>query len=163
MESSSGFTLVELLIVVAIIAILAGFGTPALMHWYDAAKLRGAVNTLVADLNKAKLAAIKDNARNAIIFDSNGYRIFGDNGSGAGHALNWNRDPGESLIKSRRFENHTAGIYIDVGASTFRNNRTGFNGRGHPRVTGRVFIVNSSGDRRSVIINRVGRIRVEIL
>ncbi len=151
----------ELMIVIAIIAILGSIGMPALMHWHDAAKLRGVVNTLVVDLYKAKLIAIKDNSRNAIIFDSNGYEIFRDNGFG--HALNWNRDPGETLIKSRRFETHTSGIYIDLGATTFRNNRTGFNGRGHPRITGRVIVVNSSGDRRSVIVNRVGRIRVEIL
>lgn len=163
MREYSGFTLVELLIVIAIIAITATFTAPSLMHWRDTAKLRGVVNTLVADLHKAKLAAIKDNARNAILFDSNGYQIFRDNGSGSGHRLNWARDPDETLIKARRFGEYTSGIYIDLNATTFRNNRTGFNGRGHPRITGRVFVVNSSGDRRSVIVNRVGRIRVEIL
>ena len=68
----SGFTLVELLMVVAIIALIAGFTMGEINS--TSHKLKGATQTLRAKMQQAKLLAIKENCNVFIDFDldSNG-------------------------------------------------------------------------------------------
>ena len=64
-RDSAGFTLIELMIVIAVALVLAGIGFPMLSKWVSAYQLKGAAQILYADLQKAKLHAIKTN-RNVI-------------------------------------------------------------------------------------------------
>ena len=164
MKKQNGFTIYELLAVIGIIAILAVIGVPNMSSWRSEARLRGASNNLRADLQMAKLRALREKAIVAVIFTANEYRIFLDTGDGGGGPPNWNLDADESLIKIRKLP---AGVSIDL-PTTFDspNNRTRFNGRGFPDpatlsgggLTGTVTLKNLRGSQKQITINRLGRI-----
>jgi|CXWL01.1.fsa_nt_gi prepilin-type N-terminal cleavage/methylation domain-containing protein len=56
-----GFSLIELLIIVAVVAILALFVGPAIQRFTLRAKMRSSANTLAVSLQKARLTAIQTN------------------------------------------------------------------------------------------------------
>ena len=62
-QSAGGFTLLEMLIVVAIGAILAMVSAPYMRTYLDTMRQKSAAGLLVGDLNQARGEAIKRNAR----------------------------------------------------------------------------------------------------
>ena len=63
MPVSAGFTLIELMASIAIVAILLAVGVPALRDMIVAQNVRGAANDLYSDLIFARSEAIKRNAQ----------------------------------------------------------------------------------------------------
>ena len=163
MKKQNGFTIYELLTTIGIIAVLAIIATPNMISWRSEVRLRGASNNLRADLQMAKLRALRDMTIVAVVFNANGYDIFIDNGAG-GNAGNWNLDADEELIRNRQLP---AGVRIAL-PTTFDSphNRTRFDGRGFPDaatlsgsgLTGTVTLQNSEGSQMPITINRLGRI-----
>jgi prepilin-type N-terminal cleavage/methylation domain-containing protein len=163
MKKQNGFTIYELLTVLGIIAVLTIIATPSMISWRSEIKLRDASNNLRADLQMAKLRALREMTIVAVVFSANGYNIFIDNGAG-GNAGNWNLDANETVIRNIKLP---AGVRIAL-PTTFDspNNRTRFDGRGFPDpatlsaagLTGTVTLQNSKGSRMPVTVNRLGRI-----
>ena len=150
-----GFSLFELLVVVAIIAVVSTIVAPHVMGWRSSAKLRGAADNLMSDLEMAKIRAVKENSFVAILFNPGGYRIFVD------RANLWTQDADEPLLKERQLP---AGVSFDFAHPDwgFTNNRTRFNSRGRAgSENGTAVVVNSSGGQRNVIVSTLGRIRVQ--
>lgn len=58
---ASGFTLVEMMVVIAIITILASVAIPSFGSFFDRHRLRGAADTLFGDLQFARMEAIRNN------------------------------------------------------------------------------------------------------
>lgn len=54
----SGFTLVELLVALAVVALLAGLAVPAMGRFIDSGRLRGAAEQLVQELRQARNRAL---------------------------------------------------------------------------------------------------------
>lgn len=69
-NGKQGFTLIECMIVVAIIAILAAIATPNIMRWLPDKKLKAAARDLYSNMQRAKTIAIRSNNNTAIIFDT---------------------------------------------------------------------------------------------
>ncbi len=71
MKRTSGFTLIELMFVLAVAAILASVAVPALQMFSTNAKQTGAINDFVSSLHLARNTAITTNARVTMCASSN--------------------------------------------------------------------------------------------
>jgi prepilin-type N-terminal cleavage/methylation domain-containing protein len=155
MEKTRGFSIFELLMVLAVIAVVSAIVAPNVIKWRNNAKMRDAVDNLMADLEMAKISAVKENNFVAVLFNPTGYRVFVDKTNF------WVRDTDERLLRDRKLP---GGITFDFGNPNwgFSNNRTRFNSRGRADTNnGTAVIVNSDGQQRDVIVSSLGRIRFE--
>lgn len=69
---SPGFTLIELMISIALSALLLSMAIPALDHFTTSAKQTGAVNDFVSSMHIARSSAITTNFRTTVCASSNG-------------------------------------------------------------------------------------------
>jgi len=72
MKVLNGFTLIELMVVIAVLAIIATVAVPGMGNFLDSNKLRGATSQLYADLQYARSESIKQNSNISISLSSNG-------------------------------------------------------------------------------------------
>ena len=77
-EKNGGFTLLEVIIVVAILSILSAFVIPRIDDWRQNLQLNSATRDIYSNLQKAKLEAIKTRTYCTVSFDANGYVIYLD-------------------------------------------------------------------------------------
>ncbi len=166
MKNASGFTILELLTVMAIFAILSTIAIPNVISWRNNAQYRGSINTLSSDLAAAKQIAIRENSRVVIRFAGSNYTIFVDDGSGTvdsdGNGVldgfgNGSRDGTERIVQQRTIP---AGVIISE--ITFPDNFTLFDGQGlcPTANVGRIVFTNTGNDKSTVSINRLGRISI---
>jgi type IV fimbrial biogenesis protein FimT len=81
-----GFSLMELCVIVAIIAIIAAIGIPNLLGMRERYQLRATATDVLSVLKKARTEAIKRNVPVAVEFTGSSYTVFIDDGSGGGVA-----------------------------------------------------------------------------
>ncbi len=81
-NGESGFTVMELMVVIAIIGIMVAIAIPSFSTWLPNYRLRNAARDLYTNMQKAKIGAIKSNSNWAIVFDfaNKRYRICSDDG-----------------------------------------------------------------------------------
>lgn len=148
MNKKSGFSLYELLVVVAIIAVVSTIVAPPIMSWRSSAKLRGAADNIRGDLEMSKARAVRERAPVTVTFTETNYRVtFTD------------RDGNDRTLRNRQLP---AGVRIDLGntAFGFMGDETQFNSRGLP-IAGSAVLVNTKGEQKTIIVSTLGRIRIE--
>lgn len=156
MPRNKGFTLLELMIVIALIGILAGVMTPSFLQWRDRSKVKGDASELRSVFEYAKLRAIKHNTNVVVTFpDATSFQAFIDtNKNGA-------QDAGED-----RLANRTLSPGVTITGNTFVGNDMAFNPRGMangPASTGTVTMTSPGGESYSVVVSSFGRVRMEHL
>ncbi|OQX63532.1 MAG: hypothetical protein B5M56_02660 [Desulfococcus sp. 4484_241] len=72
-----GFTLMEMLIVIAIIGIIAGAVTPTFLRWRTNQQLSQAARQIYSDLQSARMVAIKRNSFAFVSFNTASGTYFG--------------------------------------------------------------------------------------
>ncbi len=73
-KRQSGFTLIEMMIVIAVFAIVASIAIPNFMSLLPGIRLNGAARQVMGDLMAARMKAVKLNQRTKVFFDTNGYQ-----------------------------------------------------------------------------------------
>ena len=153
MRKDSGFSLIEVMTVIAIIGVIAAIAVPLMIGSRGGANLRGAVQNLKGDIQLAKMKAVQESGAVAVLFSDNGYRVFLDRDNPGV------RDAGERYFEIKELP---AGVSIDLGSTDFNGKGYArFNSRGLPEDSGEVVVVSSGGDGRTIKLNRLGRINIE--
>lgn len=158
-RDKSGFSTFELGMTIAIMAIIATFVMPPYLEWLRTYRLNGAVNSLVSDIELAKVRAIRENDMVAVLFQPTSYTMFVDNGEGGGTADDWVCNGSEEIVRDRDMP---AGVSIDISAMTLSNNRVRFNGRGLPPdvfADEDISLKNEHG-AKTVVLNRLGHLEL---
>ena len=162
LRKNSGFTALELATTIAIVAVIAALVMPPYLRWNRAHRLEGAATNLTADLEMAKVRAIRENAFVVVEFNTDSYTIFVDNGEGGGTAADWNRNGSEIIAQDRDLP---TGVQIDTGSLSFPsfNSKTRFNGRGiPPDILGpEIVSIANTINSRLITINRLGFINFQ--
>ncbi|TFG43443.1 MAG: prepilin-type N-terminal cleavage/methylation domain-containing protein [Syntrophobacterales bacterium] len=155
MRRNSGFTALELAVTMAIVGIFATVTMPSFLNWLTGHRLRGAAINLMADMEMAKIRAIRENTFVAVKFETDKYEIFIDNGADPGI-----RKTGERLLVDRVLP---AGVSIPAGELTLANPWVRFTSRGLPADllnAELIPLVNRAG-RRDIQLNRLGRLWIQ--
>lgn len=156
-RSNKGFTAIELMVTIGIIAIIAAIGIPSYAKWIPKYKLGRELVNLKADLERAKMTAKRENICVDIIFIDNAYTVFRNNGSG-GHSCNTNLDDDETIIAYQKLSPGITFGHISFAAGS-KNAR--FRGNGVAK-DGHITLKSYNGaGSKKIIISMLGRIRIE--
>lgn len=78
-----GFTLAELLVVVAVMGIMAAMAGPRLVRWTQVISQRGAANELIADLSLARTQAVRQGRTVSLrVTSDTTYQVTADDANG---------------------------------------------------------------------------------
>jgi prepilin-type N-terminal cleavage/methylation domain-containing protein len=143
-----GFTLVELVIVMAIIAIVAGFAVPAFQKYAVQGRLKAAARDIMGDIGNAKARAVAENVDYEIVFDKGNNR----------YSL---QPSGGSVIQTKSPANFAADIRIGPDDPNFSGgNVVSFFTRG-TCTAGTVKLTNGQGSIAVITTTITGRTYVE--
>jgi prepilin-type N-terminal cleavage/methylation domain-containing protein len=135
-----GFTLVELMIVMAIASIIIGIGIWAGTDLLPDYRLKGAASRVRTDLYQARVSAAKVRRQYQVEFSTNGYEVKeGDSTSGS---TSW------TTTLSRNFSD-----YPNVTVKSVTNNPR-FSPRGTADVMGTITLQNDKGTEREIAVSR---------
>jgi len=142
-----GFTLTEMMIVVAMMAILAAIAVPNIMAQMPGYRLNGAARQVLSDLMAARMQAVSQNNEFKVFFlDNHRYMILDDNNN------NGTADTGEAT--------QTKDIQTDYYDVTFNsNNDPIFHTNGTASNLATITLSNTSGSR-SITISSAGRVKI---
>lgn len=155
-HSEAGFTLIEVVLTVALVGGLCAISFVSLGKPQTTASLSGAVDTLVADLKSQQLLAMTGNQGGAssaqpqgIFIQSNQYTLFAGTAYDSQDEHNFTLTPGQGLSFSTTFED--SAVSFVKGSGEVEGFVDGDN----------TITVQKNGDSRTVTLNRFGMVTVE--
>ena len=148
----------ELMVSIAIVAILAAIAIPSYIGWMPKKRLQGDALEIQSAIQLAKLAAVKANASVILSFNpaSDDYSIFIDDGSGGGIAGNGIQEGTERTLRNRQM---AAGI--DLLNTTFAGNTFRFDSKGLANASGEINLKSSNNLSRKINVNLTGNTRIQ--
>jgi type IV fimbrial biogenesis protein FimT len=149
-KSVSGFTLIEVMIVIAIMGILAAIAAPNFRNYMTQSRLKGAARQVMSDLMLARMQAVTKNNEVKVFFNADGknYTILDDTNNN-GH---YDGDPETEVTKNIQTD------YNDVSFSS--NNNPIFMPRGTATSLPTVTLTNPSGSLY-VKVASAGRVKID--
>lgn len=177
---NGGFTLIEMMIVIAIIGIAASIGAPNLVLWFDNLSVKSAARDLYSAMQEARMIAVRQNAETAIVFDTtnSSYYICSDPGADGWGSAGDMIGTGDNVIERRvsllssayknrvRFGNGNAttpvgSTFGDFITYSSTNNVLVINSRGISNDAGYVYLTNpNNGTAYAVGTRSSGLVRL---
>ena len=158
-SSQTGFTMIEMLVVMVILGILATLAIPTFSVWYPNYRLKTAAREVYATLQTARLAAVKNGnstVYGAVTFDTGTktYTAFIDEDN------NWAATGAERVLKQVTLPDD-----VDFKNITLTSDRTRFTSRGLVDLTGstagQVELENDNGRTETIILNPAGSVKIQ--
>src|SRR4030042_206689 len=148
-RGEGGITRIELVVVMAIVAIMGVCLAPAIGEWLDNFRIRQAARDIASNLQFAKMRAISRRLEYRVNFDvaNNQYRLWVNDGG-------WVPDPeGVVLCTPRGVDITSAGFSGGVSRAEFNPDGTASNGT--------ITHDNQQGKTYKVVVYRTGRIKIQ--
>jgi type IV fimbrial biogenesis protein FimT len=171
-ERARGFTLVELLAVLAIVAVLAGAATPSMSALMRSVRLTTATNDLLASFAMARSEAVKRKSRVAMCKSSNGVSCASTGGWEQGWIVfhdvdnSGTREAGEQVVQHAQPLSTELRLSVNLNVSRYISYTAG----GAAQLStgafqaGTITLCNASsrgGEARQIILSSSGRPRVQ--
>jgi type IV fimbrial biogenesis protein FimT len=150
MRSEKGFTIMELMVVIAIIAILSAIAVPNMIRWRNNMQFNSAVRMLKSAIENTRMNAIKSNMPARLDFVDGGHSfntVAWDLAANDFNAARTYRLPPEVVLEN----------------SDFANDQLQFTSRGMPQggLGGALVLQNTAGDLcRQIVVDNVGTSRI---
>jgi len=161
-QPCKGFTLVELLVTIAIGTLLLVVAVPSFVAFQKNAQLSDAVSNFIAALNTARANAMKQGVDTYLVPKigtdwGTGWIVYAD--------TNWNQsyDIGTDPV-ILGYDAPAASVSIGTSTGSFSNGYVRFNGSGYPRLKnngfgGGALVMSNVTRSSSIIIDPAGRVR----
>jgi type IV fimbrial biogenesis protein FimT len=156
-RKQDGFTLTEIVIVLAIIGVLIAIGFPTFSAWLPGYRLKSAAHDLQGHLQTAKYEAVQRSGNVAVVFTAGAfiptgrvgsYQVFVDTDG------DLNLDVGEVLIRQVNMPDN-----VSLTAAAPAN--ITFNPRGIPNAGATITLRNSQGFWGQAVISAMGRVNLQ--
>lgn len=141
-----GFTLIEVMIVIAIMAIMAAFAAPNYGHYMAQRRLNGAARQIMSELMTARMQAVSQQNTFKLSFPNNHEYTILDDDDNDGTA-----DSGELLV-TRDIQSEYYSVTTSSTASPI------FYGRG--TANGATITVSNSAGSKNVVVEITGCVRI---
>jgi type IV fimbrial biogenesis protein FimT len=150
MTSEKGFSLMELMVVVAIIAVLSAFAVPNMVRWRSNMQFNNGVRMLKSAIESTRMSAIKSNMSARMTFVDGGNSF---------DTVEWDLEVNN--FGAARTNPLPTGVVLE--SSDFADDRLQFTSRGMPQggVGGVLVLQNTAGDLcRRIVVDNVGTTRI---
>lgn len=144
---SRGLSLLELLVALALLAVVAGIGALAYGAMRPGLDLHAAARQVVMDLRSARVRAVAENMTVRVVFSTGASRYQRQQKRGSVYA-----DDGRPVPLPDG---------IVIADCTAAGNGIGFKPRGNAATFGAVVLRNRQGAERRVIVDIAGQVRVQ--
>lgn len=148
-NKQSGFTLIELIIIIAILAIFAGIAVPNFLSYMPKHRLNGAARQVMGDLMGARMKSVKLNHRAKIFFYSNHQYKICDDADNNGTVAD-----GEGDVQIKDIQSEYSNVTFSATANPIF----------YPRGTASgstITLTNSAGSTKDVHVHITGRVKIE--
>lgn len=161
MKKKNGFTVMELMVTLGIIAILTAMAVPSYISWLPGYRLRSAANDVHAAIQMARLRAVKENGNTVISYTEGrggNYRVFVDNNNNQTYDSNdkfvlYGEVPGDVTLSTQINGGWTLTIFDARG---ILERDAGNN----PIGQGNVILSSNTAGSKSISITFTGNIRI---
>jgi len=165
-HGKAGFTMVELMIVIVVIAILSAIAVPNIINSLPNYRAKAVARDLISNFQKAKMEAVKRN-RNVVIefapvaYVASGqvgsYKVFVDDGSGGGTAKDDIQNGSERIVAQVNMPKN-----VSLCTTTFAGDKTGFNSRALSLYDGNVTIRNNKSRYYKAVLSFAGHVKLRM-